>query len=523
MLLSIDDLYMTLPQVKEPILKGVSFSLEQGKTLAIIGESGSGKSMTASSILKLHPQAMYPKGSIFFQGKDVLTCSPDALRALRGRQIGMIFQEPSAALNPLHTVFQHISAPLCTHAFPLACSVHDYVLALLEKVGFPEGRDRLQAYPHELSGGQRQRVVIAMALACKPSLLIADEPTTALDVTLQAEILEQLKTLQKESGMSLLFITHDLGCAAHMAETLVIMEKGKVVEQGPTERILKHPEHPYTQKLLASCPSGTPAPLALPAPVLLTVTNLSVEIKQKAPWFWQPSRRLSIVKHVSFQVRRGETVGIVGESGAGKTMLSNALLRLVACRGSIVFQDIPLLSLSSSAMRLQRRFFQAIFQDPYSSLNPRLSIAQIVGEGLQVFRITHSKQEQEKQIHRMLEHVGLSTTIALRYPHELSGGQRQRIAIARALILEPKLLILDEPTSSLDMTTQSEILALLKALQERLALSYLFISHDLSVIRALSHEIIVMLKGEIIESGTNEALFSHPKHPYTKQLLKAYL
>jgi len=528
-LLSVKDLGVTFHQAGQGdhlAVKGVSFDLDQGETLALVGESGSGKSVSALSILGLlpYPQASHPAGSILFQGKELLNQSEDILRKIRGSEIGMIFQEPMTALNPLHTIEKQISEPLEVHKRLTRVQARSEVIDLLKLVGFPDGVDRLNAFPHQLSGGQRQRVMIAMALACRPKLLIADEPTTALDVTIQASILELIQSLQRRFQMGLLLISHDLGMVAKMSEHIAVMRSGEIVEAGKTLDVLKEPNHPYTQHLIAAEPSGAPAPLPLHPEVILKANDLCVTFKgKKASLFSRKTEKdVKAVDHVSLHLNRGETLGIVGESGSGKSTLAYSILRLQESQGGgIAFNGIDLHVLKPKELRHLRRLMQIIFQDPVGSLNPRLSVGQIVAEGLVVHNKNLTSAQIDAHVAERLEEVGISADFRNRYPHEFSGGQRQRIAIARALILQPKLLVLDEPTSALDRSIQAEVIDLLRTLQTRHQLSYLFISHDLKVVRAMSHRIIVMKDGKIVEEGSVDQIFNHPQTPYTQSLIRA--
>lgn len=507
---------------KTSVVKGVSFTIEEGKTVALVGESGSGKSMTAFSVLGLlpYPMAYHETGSIQFKGEELLNRGDHFLRAYRGSEIGMIFQEPMTALNPLHTIERQIAEPLLIHKGLSTQQARERVIELLSLVGFREGVDRLKAYPHQLSGGQRQRVMIAMALACDPKLLIADEPTTALDVTIQAGIIDLLKDLKKKLNMGLLLISHDLAMVSKIADTVAVMKNGEIVEQGSVKSILKNPQHPYTQKLIAAEPSGSPIPVPQHAETLLRVEDINVTFKQKPLWFWQQAKSLDAVKKVSIHLRHRETLGIVGESGSGKSTLIYAILRLLPSTGRIVFLNTHLETLSQKELRHLRPKMQVIFQDPFSSLNPRFSIGQIIAEGLQI-HTSLSSEEIDQRVCQLLEEVGLPSESRFRYPHEFSGGQRQRISIARALILNPKLLVLDEPTSALDRSIQAEVIDLLRKLQEKHDLSYLFISHDLKVVKAMSHRIMVMKQGEIVEAGETESITTNPQSDYAKALMKA--
>ena len=512
------------------VVRNVSFSIERGQTLALVGESGSGKSVTALSILQLlpYPNAWHPTGQITFEDQNLpLDKNGNApiLRQVRGNKIAMVFQEPMTSLNPLHTIEKQISEIIYLHKGPKTppATVRARVLELLNLVALPNAESRLSAYPHELSGGQRQRVMIAMALANDPALLIADEPTTALDVTVQAQILALLKDLQKKLGMALLLITHDLGIVRRVADHICVMQKGEIVESAPAAKLFQNPQHTYTKMLLAAEPKGSTEPLKTDAPEILKVENLKVYFPIKKGFLRKTVDYVRAVDDVSLRVRAGETVGIVGESGSGKTTLGLALLRLISAEGSVTFDGHNLLKLSRQALRPLRRSLQIVFQDPFGSLDPRMSIGDIVAEGLDIHRLTATKAEREQRIIEVLEEVGLDPATRHRYPHEFSGGQRQRVAIARALILKPRLIVLDEPTSALDMSVQAQVVDLLRALQRKYNLSYIFISHDLRVVKALSHHVIVMKSGQMIEQGPAAQLFAHPQEPYTQELLKAAL
>jgi microcin C transport system ATP-binding protein len=519
-LLSVRDLWVRFGHFNA--VKGVSFDLNPGQTMALLGESGSGKSVTALSILQLlpYPQAVHPQGEIWFNGENLLEASDERLRKIRGAGISMIFQEPMTSLNPLHTVEKQIGEVLTLHRNFKGSQRRERVIELLELVGFTDAHERLQSYPHQLSGGQRQRVMIAMALATKPSLLIADEPTTALDVTTQAQILELLKTLQQKLGMALLLITHDLSIVQKMAEKVVIMQQGKCMEAGLTAKVFESPQHLYTQELLNSEPRGTAKVLAQDAPMILEAKNLSVKFIRNSALF-SPKTYFNAVKDVSLQVRQGETLGIVGESGSGKTTLAFALLRLQESEGEILLQGNPIQHLKNKNLRGLRHKLQIVFQDPFSSLSPRMTIAEIIGEGLKIHHPNLTFAQREKLIIESLEEVRLDIETRNRYPHEFSGGQRQRVAIARALILKPLILVLDEPTSALDRAIQVEVLELLKDLQAKHNLTYIFISHDLKIIRAISHHVLVMQQGQVVESGPTNGIYAKPQHPYTKTLFTA--
>ena len=505
-------------------VRGVSLTLDRSETVALVGESGSGKSVTALSILQLLPYPLATHGadsSIRLAGEELVGAAPDALRRVRGNRIAMVFQEPMTSLNPLHTLEQQVNETLLIHRHMSAAAARERTLELLRLVGLPDAESRLEAYPHQLSGGQRQRVMIAMAIANEPDILIADEPTTALDVTIQAHILQLLKDLCDRLGMALFLITHDLTIVRKMADNICIMTQGEIVEAGPTAEIFARPRHPYTQRLLAAEPKGR-APPADPAAVeLMAAQELKV---------WFPIRRgvlrrvrghVKAVDGVSLAVRNGTTLGVVGESGSGKTTLGLALLRLTEAQGQIRFAGQDLAALGQRPLRPLRREMQVVFQDPFSSLSPRLSVAQIVEEGLKVHRLAATAAERRRLIETALVEVGLDPEAADRYPHEFSGGQRQRIAIARALVLKPRFVVLDEPTSALDMSVQAQIVELLRELQARHNLAYLFISHDLRVVRALAHEILVMKDGRIVEAGPTDRVMTRPQHPYTRALMAA--
>ena len=506
------------------VVDGVSFDIQASEKFALVGESGSGKSITALSILGLVDGAQ-TQGSIQFNGADLLTLDETAMQALRGSQIGMIFQEPMTALNPLYTVGNQIIEVLRLHLKLDAHTARARAIELLRKTGLPDPQLRVDVYPHQLSGGQRQRAMIAMALACGPRLLICDEPTTALDVTIQAQILNLLDDLQQEMGMALLFITHDLNLVKRFSHRVGVMERGRLVEIGPTADVFGSPQHSYTRKLLASRPERKVRTLAPDAPLLLHAEGVQVEFHHRAGW-WR-KRSVVAVTQAALDLRKGETLGVVGESGSGKTTLGMALLALQeAAAGVIRFDDVNVMQANRLALRGLRRRMQVVFQDPFASLSPRLTIGQIVGEGLALHRPELDAAARSAEVARMLDEVGLSERHGLRdvqqrYPHEFSGGQRQRIAIARAVVLRPELLVLDEPTSALDVSVQQQVLALLAELQQRYGMSYLFISHDLAVVRAMSHRVLVMKDGVIVEQGEAESLFNSPQHPYTQTLLAA--
>jgi len=505
------------------VVRDVSFTLERGRTLALVGESGSGKSVTALSLLQLlpYPTAFHTTGSsIRFKGEELVGAPPRRLRQGRGNQIAMVFQEPMTSLNPLHTIEKQVGEVLRVHKGLGRAAARSRILELLRLVGIREPERRLSAYPHELSGGQRQRVMIAMALANEPDLLVADEPTTALDVTIQAQILQLLKDLQARFGMSLLLITHDLGIVRKMADEVCVMTQGRIVEAGPVTRVFDHPRHPYTRRLLAAEPSGRPAEPAADAPVVLEGRDVKVHFPIKAGLMKRTVDWVKAVDGIDLSVRAGQTVGVVGESGSGKTTLGLALLRLIAAEGRIAFLGRDLQALSKPELRALRREAQIVFQDPYGSLSPRLSVGEIVAEGLRVHGLG-DREERERRIVSALEEVGLDPEARHRYPHEFSGGQRQRIAIARAMVLQPRFVVLDEPTSALDVSVQAQIVDLLRDLQARHTLAYLFISHDLRVVRALADQVIVMQNGQVVEQGPAEQIFEAPRTAYTQALMRA--
>jgi microcin C transport system ATP-binding protein len=500
----------------------ISFDIAERETVALVGESGSGKSATALSVMKLLPPSAYhPSGGIRFKGQDLLPMSEGQIRDVRGNDISIIFQEPMTSLNPLHTIEKQIGEILLLHQGLAGTAAHDRTVDLLKQVGIPDPVGRLQSYPHQLSGGQRQRVMIAMALANEPDLLIADEPTTALDVTVQAQILLLLKDLQTRLGMAMLFITHDLGIVRKLADRVCVMKEGKIVEQGPVERVFTAHEHPYTRALLAAEPKPDPAPLMPHAPIMVAANDLKVWFPIKRGVLRKTVGHIKAVDGISIEVRQGETLGIVGESGSGKTTLGLAILRLISSQGLITFLGKPLTGLNFKAMRPFRRNMQVVFQDPYGSLSPRMSISDIIEEGLWVHFPDLSNEEREQKVIRALRDVGLDPATRFRYPHEFSGGQRQRIAVARAIVLEPTFIVLDEPTSALDMLIQAQIVDLLRDLQKRLNLTYLFISHDLRVVAALSSRLIVMRHGKVVEEGPAKELFARPQSDYTRALFAA--
>jgi microcin C transport system ATP-binding protein len=501
----------------------VSFTLEKGRTLALVGESGSGKSITALSIVKLlgATSATYPSGEVFFKGDDLLKADEAKLREVRGNKITMVFQEPMTSLNPLHTIEKQVGEILVLHGARGDDKIRARVIELLSEVGLPDPATRLSAYPHQLSGGQRQRVMIAMALANRPDLFIADEPTTALDVTVQAQILTLLKELQAKLGMAMLFITHDLGIVRKIADDVCVMQKGAIVEAGPVEQVFENPQHAYTKALLAAEPKGMPAPSNPDAAPIVTGDDIKVWFPIKRGFLRRTIGHVKAVDGISLTVREGQTVGVVGESGSGKTTLGLALLRLIRSEGPIAYLGRRIDGLGSQEMRPLRRDMQIVFQDPYGSLSPRMSVADIVEEGLLVQNKGLSAAQRREIVARALADTGLDPGSMDRYPHEFSGGQRQRIAIARAMALDPKFVVLDEPTSALDMSVQAQIVDLLRDLQKRRNLAYLFISHDLKVVRALASELIVMRNGKVVESGSAAEVFADPKTEYTRALFAA--
>jgi microcin C transport system ATP-binding protein len=525
-LLAIKNLSVTFrtPGGDVAAVRDVSLELEKGETLALVGESGSGKSATALSILQLlpYPAARHGAGSsIAFEGEELVGAGEAALRRIRGDRIAMVFQEPMTSLNPLHTIEKQVTEALHLHHRIDARRARERAVELLHLVGLAEAERRLDAYPHQLSGGQRQRVMIAMALANTPDILIADEPTTALDVTVQAQILKLLKDLQARFGMALFLITHDLTIVRKMADRVAVMTEGEIVERGTTAEIFVSAKHPYTRRLIAAEPKGEPLARAAREKALVETEKLKVWFPIKSGIFRRTTGYVKAVDGISLDLRVGETLGVVGESGSGKTTLGLAILRLIASEGAIRFDGKALDPLGPAALRPLRRQMQIVFQDPFASLSPRLSVGQIVEEGLKVHRLGGSADERRDLIAAALEEVGLDPDARHRYPHEFSGGQRQRIAIARALVLKPRFVVLDEPTSSLDMSVQAQIVDLLRALQERHGLAYIFISHDLRVVRALAHEVLVMKDGRVVEAGPAQDIFARPREPYTRALMAA--
>jgi microcin C transport system ATP-binding protein len=524
-LLSIRDLSVAFHQGGNTSLAvdRVSFDIMPGEVMALVGESGSGKSVTANSILKLlpYPAASHPSGEILFEGRDLLKATEPQLRQVRGDDITMIFQEPMTSLNPLHTVERQIGEILELHNGASGQAARARTLELLNQVGIRDPEKRLTAYPHELSGGQRQRVMIAMALANRPKLLIADEPTTALDVTVQAQILELLKALKSEHGMSMLFITHDLGIVRKFADRVCVMTKGRIVEAGTVEDVFTRPQHPYTQHLLASEPRGEPPPVKPDSPVVMQGKDIRVWFPIKAGFMRRVIDHVKAVDGVDLTLRAGQTLGIVGESGSGKTTLGLALARLIGSKGRIAFIGNEIDGYTFRQMRPLRDRLQVVFQDPYGSLSPRMSVGEIIAEGLKVHERSLSADERDERVAWALGEVGLDPATRWRYPHEFSGGQRQRIAIARAMVLKPRFVMLDEPTSALDMTVQAQVVDLLRDLQQKHDLAYLFISHDLRVVKALANHVIVMRLGKVVEEGPADRIFRAPKEEYTRALMAA--
>ncbi|RWP87241.1 MAG: ABC transporter ATP-binding protein [Mesorhizobium sp.] len=524
-LLSVQDLSVAFSQGggQSTAVDHISFDIAKGETVALVGESGSGKSVSALSVLKLlpYPSASHPSGKILFQGADLLAMSEKQLRQVRGNKITMIFQEPMTSLNPLHTIEHQIVEILKLHQGMAERPAKERTLALLNEVGIRDPHKRLDAYPHQLSGGQRQRVMIAMALANEPELLIADEPTTALDVTVQAQILELLAGLKSRKGMSMLFITHDLGIVRKIADRVCVMTKGKIVETGPTKEIFANPQHAYTRHLLAAEPKGKPPAANADAKPVMTGKDIKVWFPIKQGFFRRTVDNVKAVDGIDVTVRAGQTLGVVGESGSGKTTLGLALARMISSTGTIQFNGRDINQLTFNAMRPLRRELQIVFQDPFGSLSPRMSIAEIIEEGLKIHEPKLSPDERDDKVAAVLKEVGLDPATRNRYPHEFSGGQRQRVAIARAMVLNPRFVMLDEPTSALDMSVQAQVVDLLRSLQAKHDLAYLFISHDLKVIRALANDVIVMRNGRIVEAGPSQQIFENPQTDYTRALISA--
>jgi microcin C transport system ATP-binding protein len=501
-------------------VRGVSFTVNRGETVALVGESGSGKSVTALSTVQLLDDSAVMAGSITYEGAEMVGVDEAELRRVRGNDISFIFQEPMTSLNPLHTIEKQLAESIELHSGLRGAAVANRIVQLLHRVGIRDAESRLGAYPHQLSGGQRQRVMIAMALANGPELLIADEPTTALDVTIQAQILELLAELKRDDGMSMLFITHDLTIVRKIADRVCVMKDGEIVESGPTHEIFANPQHPYTQMLLAAESSGVPAPVENTAPVVLETNGARIWFPIQRGLLKRTVGHVKAVNDATLTVRAGETLGVVGESGSGKTTLALAVMRLIRSEGRIAFQNADIHHLDQRQMRPLRSDMQIVFQDPYGSLSPRMTVEDIIAEGLGVHGVAPGRDKRE-MVGEIMGEVGLDPSLMDRYPHEFSGGQRQRIAIARAMILRPKLLILDEPTSALDMTVQVQIVQLLRDLQQKYGLAYLFISHDLKVVRALSHKVMVMKQGDVVEAGEANVIFDAPQNAYTRALMAA--
>ena len=524
-LLDIRDLSISFRQGGKDVyaVSNVSFSLQAGRTTALVGESGSGKSVTALSVVRLldGTSASYPSGEIRFKGTDMLTADEAHLRKVRGDEITMVFQEPMTSLNPLHTIEKQIGEILALHGMRGSDTIRARIVELLEEVGIPDPANRLGAYPHQLSGGQRQRVMIAMALANRPDLFVADEPTTALDVTVQAQILALLKDLQNRLGMAMLFITHDLGIVRKIADDVCVMQNGEIVEAGPVGEIFDNPQHEYTRMLLAAEPKGEPPASDGNAREIISGENIRVWFPIKKGFFRKTVGYVKAVDGIDVHIREGQTLGVVGESGSGKTTLGMALLRLIRSEGPIAYMATRIDAYNREAMRPLRQQMQVVFQDPYGSLSPRMSIGDIVAEGLRIQKPQMGFEETREAVARALADTGLDPAAMDRYPHEFSGGQRQRIAVARAMVLEPHFVVLDEPTSALDMSVQAQIVDLLRDLQKKRKLAYLFISHDLKVVRALASDLIVMRNGRVVESGRARDIFSNPQSPYTRALFAA--
>ncbi len=521
-LLNVKDLYVAFKQdgATTHAVRGVSFHVDQGETVALVGESGSGKSVTALSTVQLLADSARVSGSITYDGREMIGAAEKDLHDVRGNDVSFIFQEPMTSLNPLHTIEKQLAESIELHQGLRGDAVRTRVIDLLEQVGIRDAEGRIGSYPHQLSGGQRQRVMIAMALANGPNLLVADEPTTALDVTIQAQILDLLADLKRDKGLSMLFITHDLTIVRKIADRVCVMQNGEIVEQGTTSDIFDNPQHPYTKMLLDAHSTGTPLPVAANAKVVAETEDLRIWFPIQAGLLKRTVGHVKAVNAASLTVRAGETVGIVGESGSGKTTLAMAIMRLVASQGRITFEGRGIEELTQRQMRPLRSGMQIVFQDPFGSLSPRMTIEQIIAEGLGVHGIDPGRNRRE-MVAEILQEVGLLPEMMDRYPHEFSGGQRQRIAIARAMILRPKLLVLDEPTSALDQTVQVQIVQLLRDLQQKFGLAYLFISHDLKVVRALSHKVMVMQAGDVVEAGSAEQIFDAPQTDYTKALMAA--
>jgi microcin C transport system ATP-binding protein len=522
-LLSIENLTVAFPGKERTVVavKNVSFTIARGETLALVGESGSGKSVTALSTVSLLPDTAQINGSVKYAGAEMIGANPRGLMRVRGNDISFIFQEPMTSLNPLHSIEKQLGESLALHQGVVGKDARGRIIELLNQVGLRNPEERLDAWPHQLSGGQRQRVMIAMALANKPELLIADEPTTALDVTIQAQILALLAELQRKQGLSMLFITHDLGIVRKVAQRVAVMKEGEIVETGPTAEVFDNPRHPYTQMLLAAEPTGRPDPVPIDSKPLIEGRKVRVWFPVKRGFFKRTVGHIKACTDINVDLSSGETLGVVGESGSGKTTLALALMRLIGSEGRITFEGRDIHALAKRDLRALRRDMQIVFQDPYGSLSPRMSIVEIIAEGLGVHGLRDATVTMRDAVAETMEEVGLDPTTMDRYPHEFSGGQRQRVAIARAMILKPKFVVLDEPTSALDMTVQTQIVDLLRDLQRRHDLGYLFISHDLRVVRAMAHKLIVMRNGDVVEAGTADQVFDAPKTDYARALMAA--
>lgn len=526
-LLTVNNLHVSFRTRDEYVraVRGINFTLNKGETLALVGESGSGKSVAAMSLIRLHDEHITEYSAdaeIVFDGINILSADNKTLREIRGGRVGMIFQEPMTSLNPFMRIGDQLREAITAHQSNLKKEqVDERILSLLQRVGIDDAQHRLKRYPHEFSGGQLQRIMIAMALVNNPDLLIADEPTTALDVTIQAEILDLIHDLQRDLGMAVIFITHDLGLAEHYAETVCVMRQGEILENGKIKEIFAAPQHDYTRELLDATPKGMKIPVAEGAPVILQANHITVKFVTERSFFGTPRKHFTAVNDISLQLKQGETLGIVGESGSGKSTLGKAIMQMVDYEGEVFFNAQALNSLSAEEKQKLKAQRQIVFQDPYGSLSPRLTIGEIIGEGLLVHQPQLSYKERQEKVAHMLEEVSLSPAMINRYPHEFSGGQRQRIAIARAIILEPKFVLLDEPTSALDRSIQVKVVELLRNLQQKYGLSYMFISHDLAVVRAMSDRVIVMQKGNIMEEGSAEQIFHQPQTEYTQKLIAA--
>lgn len=510
----------SLPGRDVRAVDSIGFSIAKGEIMALVGESGSGKSVTSNALIQLLPEMARVSGEALFEGKDLISLPAADMRRIRGNDISMIFQEPMTSLNPLQRIGKQIAEVLTKHRKAQGAAIHQRVVELLTQVGIPEPERRIKSYPYELSGGQRQRVMIAMALACEPKLLIADEPTTALDVTVQAQILDLLKSLQARFGMAILFITHDLNLVKRFADSVCVMRHGKAVEAGKVNDVFTAPKADYTKMLLASTPKGTKAQVSADSPVLLEADQVQVRFTIKKHLF-RADETFEAVRGISLDVRKGQTIGIVGESGSGKSTLGRALLKLLESKGHIAFDGTNLDPLDANRMRPLRKKMQVVFQDPYGSLSPRLNVGEIISEGLKVHQPELSRKQRQQRVVEALEEVALDPRMASRYPHEFSGGQRQRIAIARALVLKPEFLLLDEPTSALDRSVQVRVVNLLRDIQEKYNLTYVFISHDLAIVRALADQVLVMKDGAVVEQGDTAQIFSNPRESYTRRLIDA--